>query len=225
VVRNDAPFGVPAAGGGGLSRLVARPAYQRGAGVPRGRRRAVPDIAFYADAVPGYTFYWAGNAAQGGTPWFATGGTSISAPLLAGAVALIGKRARRARRGRVGLLNPTLYALARRARRARRPVFRDVIRGTNDLLGTGCCRARRQFDLATGWGSLDLRAFSTRLLHSRPAHPDGGRVRLGSRVETSTGALASLGAGGEVPVARSPRRVGYRDAIESRTPAGWLSRH
>jgi subtilase family serine protease len=86
VVWNDAPFGVPSAGGGGLSRLVARPAYQRGPGVPRGRRRAVPDIAFYADALPGYTFYWAGNAAQGGTPWFATGGTSISAPLLAGAV-------------------------------------------------------------------------------------------------------------------------------------------
>jgi subtilase family serine protease len=173
VVWNDAPFGVPAAGGGGLSRLVARPAYQRGAGVPRGRRRAVPDIAFYADAVPGYTFYWAGNAAQGGAPWFATGGTSISAPLLAGAVALIGQRARRARRGRVGLLNPTLYALARRARGARRPVFRDVIRGTNDLLGIGCCRARRRFDLATGWGSLDLWAFSTRLLRSRPAYRDG----------------------------------------------------
>jgi subtilase family serine protease len=169
VVWNDAPYGVPAAGGGGLSRLVGRPAYQRGPGIPRGRRRAVPDIAFYADAVPGYTFYWAGNAAQGDAPWFATGGTSISAPLLAGGLALIGQRARRARRGRVGLLNPTLYAVARRARGARRPVFRDVIRGTNDLLGVGCCRARRQFDLATGWGSLDLWAFSTRLLRSRPA--------------------------------------------------------
>jgi len=169
VVWNDAPFGVSAAGGGGLSRLVARPAYQRGPGVPRGRRRAVPDVAFYADALPGYTFYWAGNAAQGGTRWFTTGGTSISAPLLAGAVALIGQRARRAGRGRVGLLNPTLYALARRAGGARRPVLRDVISGTNDLLGIGCCRARRHFDLATGWGSLDLWAFSTRLLRSRPA--------------------------------------------------------
>jgi subtilase family serine protease len=173
VVWNDAPFGVPAAGGGGLSRLIARPAYQRGPGVPRGRRRAVPDVSFYADAVPGFTFYWAGNAAQGGTPWFATGGTSISAPLLAGAVALIGQRARRARRGRVGLLNPTLYALGRRAHSARRPVFRDVIRGTTDLLGIGCCRAHRQFDLATGWGSLDLWAFSTRLLRSRRVHSDG----------------------------------------------------
>ena len=131
------------------------------------------DIAFYADAVPGYTFYWGGNAAQGGTPWFATGGTSISAPLLAGAVALIGQRARRARRGRVGLLNPTLYALARRAGGARGPVFRDVIRGTNDLLDIGCCRARRHFDLATGWGSPDLWAFSTRLLRSHPARSHG----------------------------------------------------
>jgi subtilase family serine protease len=174
VVWNDAPFGAQVAGGGGRSRLVRRPAYQRGPGVPRGVRRAVPDIAFYADAVPGYTFYWAGNAAQGGTPWFATGGTSISAPMLAGAVALIDQRARQGGRARIGLLNPSLYALARRAYGARGPVFRDVTRGTNDLLGIGCCRARRNFDEATGWGSLDLWRFSTRLLRLRPA-PIGAR--------------------------------------------------
>ena len=168
VVWNDARFGAPVAGGGGRSRLVARPAYQRGRGVPRGVRRAVPDVAFYADAVPGYTFYWAGNAAQGGTPWFTTGGTSISAPLLAGAVALIDQRARHAGRPGVGVINPSLYALARRARGARPPVFRDVTSGTNDLLGIGCCRARRNFDQATGWGSLNLWRFSTRVLRLTP---------------------------------------------------------
>jgi subtilase family serine protease len=118
--------------------------------------------------VPGYTFYWAGNAAQGGTPWFTTGGTSISAPLLAGAVALIDQRARHAGRPGVGVINPSLYALARRARGARPPVFRDVTSGTNDLLGIGCCRARRNFDQATGWGSLNLWRFSTRLLRLTP---------------------------------------------------------
>jgi subtilase family serine protease len=165
MVWNDALLGAPVASGGGRSRLVPRPRYQRGPGVPGGVRRTVPDVSFYADAVPGYTFYWAGNAAQGGTPWFATGGTSISAPLLAGAVALIDQRAhRRAGRARVGLLNPSLYALARRAKGARPPLFRDVTRGTNDLLGIGCCQARRNFDLTTGWGSLNLWRFSTRLL-------------------------------------------------------------
>jgi subtilase family serine protease len=169
-VWNDAPFGAEVATGGGRSRLVPRPAYQRGPGVPRGVRRAVPDVAFYADAVPGYTFYWAGNAAQGGTPWFTTGGTSISAPLLAGGVALIDQRAHRFGRGPVGLLNPSLYAVARRANGARPPLFRDVTRGTNDLLGIGCCRARRNFDQATGWGSLDLWRFSTRLLRLNAPH-------------------------------------------------------
>jgi subtilase family serine protease len=149
VVWNDAPLGAEVASGGGRSRLVPRPAYQRGRGVPPGVRRAVPDVAFYADAVPGYTFYWAGNAAQGGTRWFTTGGTSISARLLAGAVTLIDQRAHRVGRGRVGLLNPSLYALARRAHGARPPLFRDVTRGTNDLLGIGCCRARGNFDEAT----------------------------------------------------------------------------
>jgi subtilase family serine protease len=163
------------AGGGGRSRLVRRPAYQRGPGVPRGARRTVPDVSFYADAVPGYTFYWAGNAAQGGTPWFATGGTSISAPLLAGAVALIDQRARHAGRPRVGLINPSLYALARRAHGARSTMFRDVRSGTNDLLAVGCCRARRNFDQATGWGSLNLWRFSTRLLGLAPRSHRGAR--------------------------------------------------
>jgi subtilase family serine protease len=167
-VWNDARFGAPVGSGGGRSRLVRRPAYQRGPAVPRGVRRAVPDVSFYADAVPGYTFYWAGNAAQGGTQWFTTGGTSISAPLLAGAVALIDQRARRARRPRVGLINPSLYTLARRAHGSRPPVFRDVTSGTNDLLGIGCCHAGRNFDQASGWGSLDLWRFSTRLLHLSP---------------------------------------------------------
>jgi subtilase family serine protease len=175
VVWNDARFGAPVAGGGGRSRLVRRPGYQRGPGVPRGVRRTVPDVSFYADAVPGYTFYWAGNAAQGGTPWFATGGTSISAPLLAGAVALIDQRARHAGRPRVGLINPSLYALARRAHGARPTVFRDVRSGTNDLLAVGCCRARRNFDQATGWGSLNLWRFSTRLLGLAPRSHRGAR--------------------------------------------------
>jgi hypothetical protein len=72
----------------------------------------------------------------------------------------------------MGFLNPLIYRLAGKAS-IRRRVFRDVTKLNNDLgdaitvfggadgLPLGCCKADRNYDAATGWGSINLPAFST----------------------------------------------------------------
>ncbi|HEX5194702.1 MAG TPA: hypothetical protein VFW09_18040 [Solirubrobacteraceae bacterium] len=68
-----------------------------------------------------------------------------------------------ARHRPVGELNPLLYRIAARPTLYRK-VFHDVTRGNNDLLGLGCCRARRGYDEASGLGSLDIAALAHVLL-------------------------------------------------------------
>jgi hypothetical protein len=35
-------------------------------------------------------------------------------------------------------------------------VFQDVVIGNNDLFNVGCCAARSGYDMASGWGSLNI---------------------------------------------------------------------
>ena len=158
-VWNNVPLGVRDAGGGGPSSVFRRPVWQRAPGVS-GKARISPDVSFLADIVPGYAIYC--TAADGGctTPgWMTVGGTSAATPLFAGALALVGEQARRTRRPLPGFVNPLLFALAREAGGSRGPVFRDIRSGGNDLYDVGCCAAGRDYDPASGLGSLDLRAF------------------------------------------------------------------
>src|SRR5262249_4780222 len=104
-----------------------------------------------------------------GGGWASVGGTSLAAPLLAGGVALADQRAATRRNRRLGPLNPLIYSLARGRSRSR--IFRDVVKGNNDLgsyipeavgggAPLGCCSAGPGYDLATGWGSVNVAAFS-----------------------------------------------------------------
>jgi subtilase family serine protease len=152
---NDAPLGELRGGGGGQSALFARPAWQSARGVPGGHR-AVPDVSFLADMNVGYAFYCSVGCPT--TGWHRSGGTSAGAPLMAAGLALVDEARRRVHQPRLGNVDPLLYRLAR-ARGARR-IFHDVLRGTNDVLGVGCCTARRGYDLATGLGSVDFAALA-----------------------------------------------------------------
>ena len=70
--------------GGGLSELEPRPVFQNGVADTVGSYRGTPDVSF--DANPN-TGVWVYNAnAVYGTGWFVVGGTSVSAPSLAGIV-------------------------------------------------------------------------------------------------------------------------------------------
>jgi hypothetical protein len=124
------------AGGGGLSRIFARPGYQLGLGFVA---RALPDVSLPGSALtPGYAVVERGES-------IIVGGTSAGTPAFAGILALANQRA-----GRDGLgqLLPSLYRLGQDGAAGRRDaVFRDVVSGNNGYpAGPG-------FDLASGWGS------------------------------------------------------------------------
>jgi len=79
-----------AGGGSGCSRYVAKPAWQRDHGCPR---RTVADVAAVADPATGVAVYYSSDG--GGTAhWYVFGGTSASAPIVAGAYALAGNAAK-----------------------------------------------------------------------------------------------------------------------------------
>src|SRR6476469_2479970 len=86
VVWND----ITGSGGGGLSRFWPRPGWQAGAGVGNrfsNGRRQVPDVSLHASPDQhGYPVYCT-TGACGHVGWMTLGGTSASAPLLAGIVA------------------------------------------------------------------------------------------------------------------------------------------
>ena len=136
-----------AGGGGGTSRIYARPAYQAEVtGAPTSNGRLVPDVAALADSNTGWNIIVGGSAHQ-------IGGTSAAAPFWAGITALINQDLRRHGLPRVGFANPALYWIAQRENRFH--AFHDVTAGNNLLY-----RARNGWDAATGLGTPDVAALA-----------------------------------------------------------------
>jgi subtilase family serine protease len=159
------PFGSPGtqfqASGGGFSRSFARPAYQNG--VPGiAATRGVPDVS--ADASPhtgtalvisdGANRYTIRNS----------GGTSASAPLWAGLIALADQCAGH----HLGFVNPAIYRIARSA--AYHEAFHDITAGSNTPTFPGHTitgyTATRGWDPVTGWGSPNAQALIPLLARS-----------------------------------------------------------
>jgi kumamolisin len=143
LVWNDRRYGVIAGGGGGVSKVFDRPWYQNG--VVTGSMRALPDFAFLADIQPGWPVMLNGQVES-------IGGTSGSAPFAMSQFALLSVRQRLAGRPPVGFVNPWLYHLYKQPSKP----FYDVVSGTNDLAGVGCCSATKGFDEVSGLGVPDL---------------------------------------------------------------------
>ncbi len=74
--------GVGNRSGGGISQYESQPAYQKGVVTQSTTRRTIPDAAFSADSVWVYDTY-------GGNGTYSQGGTSLSAPIMAGLVSII----------------------------------------------------------------------------------------------------------------------------------------
>ena len=137
--------GGPGGSGGGFSHLYARPGYQDG--VPGiSKTRGVPDVAGAGNGSIPFVF------AGGGKTWIiALGGTSASAPLWGGLVALADQYARHD----LGFVNPAIYRIARSS--SYHQAFHDVTTGNNTVtIGpvtvTGY-QAGPGWDPVTGWGS------------------------------------------------------------------------
>jgi subtilase family serine protease len=146
------PFGDPGsafqASGGGFSHRLSRPGYQDGvAGI--GATRGVPDVASDASGHTGMALVISGGG--GRYTIRNSGGTSASAPLWAGLIALADQYAGR----HLGFVNPAIYRIGRSA--LYRKAFHDITTGSNTATFPHQTikgyRAAPGWDPVTGWGS------------------------------------------------------------------------
>jgi hypothetical protein len=183
-VWNDESLGQYGGGGGGASAFFIKPTWQVGTGVPVDGVRDVPDIAldasdahdpllFCVNVAQAYSctsgFRNAAGNLDGGSP---AGGTSFDSQIFGGMLALVEQKIG----ARIGNANPTIYALANNTlyytpglNTVTLPsiVFNDVTTGNNAMAcspGTPNCgnggtegfNAGTGYDLASGWGSVNL---------------------------------------------------------------------
>ncbi len=147
----------PFAGGGGLSAVFARPAYQDPVREITGNHRGVPDVSMSASgsgSVLGFGSYTGAPAA-----WQTEWGTSEAAPEFAGIVAIADQYAHH----RLGLINPALYRLEQQ----HTPGIVDITTGGNtvsfplngSIFTLEGYQARPGYDLATGVGTINAALF------------------------------------------------------------------
>lgn len=149
-VWNDAftfgGFSGSGATGGGVSALFPLPSYQSHAGVPPSvndghQGRGVPDVAANASPNSGYPIILGGQPSQ-----FPANGTSASAPLWAGLIAVLNT----ALGENVGFVNGVLYELGS-------SFFRDIVAepgaADNGFGGVKGYPVSPGWDACTGWGS------------------------------------------------------------------------
>jgi len=141
--------------GGGVSQVFAKPAYQKGPGVPSDSYRDVPDVALIASPnSPGVFF--ADNENGGAQMVCCIGGTSLSAPVWAGFATVIGQISGNRR---LGNFNQIIYPLANAQYVA--AGFHDITNGNNNFNGVTGFSGGRGFDLASGWGTVDFNVFAS----------------------------------------------------------------
>ena len=196
--------------GGAASVVFPQPAWQTGPGVPLGGGRTTPDVSLPAS--PQHDGYEV--VSNGVTSIF--GGTSVSSPAFAGIVALLNQyltsKGMLAKPG-LGNINPDLYRLAQ----STTGVFHDTQGGNNKVAcvqaSPGCTDllvgydAAPGYDLATGWGSVDVNNLVTQwstgaatatALSATPSSPAlGDAVQLAAAVSgngsaTPTGTVTFL---------------------------------
>ena len=130
-------------GGGGVSTIEGKPAYQNSA--VAGAFRSGPDVSYDADPNTGFAIYDTYQSPG----WVQTGGTSAGAPQWAALVALAdGTRAAAGRSALDGFSQalPALYKLA--AARSGVTAYQDITSGGNKVAAAG-----HGYDAATGLGT------------------------------------------------------------------------
>jgi subtilase family serine protease len=164
VWNDQALFGSPAAGGGGLSEFFSKPVFQQSVENVVGTHRGTPDISMSA-AVNGAALVFLGfpGVAPG---YYLFGGTSEASPLFSGVVA----DADQAAGHDLGQLGPALYKLGA----SHAPGVVDVTAGNNTVsfqkdattVTVPGFDAVRGYDLASGLGTADGAA----LVHELAGH-------------------------------------------------------
>jgi subtilase family serine protease len=163
--------------GAGYSSVFPRPAYQNGvAGITRSPMRSVPDITLDSQD-----------------------GTSESAPLMAGVLAL----ATQLNKANVGPINPVLYRVL--GPRGAQAGIADVVKGNNSVTTSGGktvpgFTAGKGFDVASGWGALNAARFVPALVAATAASHQDQAIRAQAQAAlTGLRHSAQLSAG-HIPV-------------------------
>jgi subtilase family serine protease len=184
-------------GGGGVSKLFAKPSYQSGV-TPADGHRDIPDISMIASpAAPGV---FLGDDDGTGTAvleccW---GGTSLAAPVFAAFVRLASQSASNVRYGN---LNPAIYGLGPKENSSA-VGLRDVKSGSNTFNGVPGFSATTGYDLASGWGTADMAQLAPQLngvqlpvnvkLGIKPAKLAFGNVVYGATGATSAPKIVTI---------------------------------
>jgi len=156
------------AGGGGLSGVFARPAFQAGVAATVGTHRGTPDISMSAAVSGGAWVYQ--SFEPGGAGWEILGGTSEATPLMAGVVALASQKAGHP----LGDINRALYALGAASQAkggAQATGIVDVTTGSNTFGAVPGYKAGPGYDLASGWGTIDAARFVPALARAAKLNP------------------------------------------------------
>ena len=158
--NDTAQEGELSASGGGASAHFSKPSWQTGAGVPNDSKRDLPDVSLTASLVHDPYNVFTIDPVSGQHIQTTVGGTSVSAQVFAGIVALLNQSLTKEGKGTAGNINPELYALAQTP-----GVFHAVTTGDNIVAcstGTPNCdsgsygySAGVGYDLVTGLGSVD----------------------------------------------------------------------
>ena len=168
--------------GGGCVAFFKRPAWQVGVSpVATCSGRALPDVSAVADPNTGVQV-WANGEDQ------IVGGTSLSAPVIAGMAADTDSYLKGSHKPLMGWAAPRIYSLARSA--SSDAAFHDVLCGTNGY------PAGLHWDQATGWGSINWFSFSRRMAGVAVppvAAPTNWLCSSGSGSHTSLNAVACHG--------------------------------
>jgi subtilase family serine protease len=165
----------PTATGGGYSTMFGRPSYQYGVRNVVGHSRGVPDISMSASCAGSVQVYQSFPPVQPG--WNPVCGTSESAPIFAGIVALADQKAGHS----LGFINPTIYQLS--ADHAKGIVL--VTSGNNTVgytTGSGTNQqtvtvhgyyARHGYSVVAGVGTINGQQFVYELAHPGSAKSPG----------------------------------------------------
>ncbi|MBS1767239.1 MAG: hypothetical protein JST05_07555 [Acidobacteria bacterium] len=141
-------------GGGGVSTIYSKPAWQVAPGVPSDGKRDCPDVSLAAAGYTGYLVVQGHSGTKSGLG--AVGGTSASSPAFAGLMALVVQKQGGTGQGNA---NPRLYQLGNaQYGSGGATVFHDVTAGNNTVPGVTGFNAGTGYDLGSGLGSVDATA-------------------------------------------------------------------
>jgi subtilase family serine protease len=181
---------------GGYSKIFPKPSWQTGVAGIGGKFRAVPDLVlgggnFGGTATitenkkgsltikgsvtpsPGFweclDFGLEEGESAAGAEFTVTGGTSIVPPQYAGILAIINQKTGASGQG---LINPKLYAMAQANIKdlSKVGIF-DITKGKNTYSPLPGYAAKRGYDLASGWGAIDITNFVDSFISFVPPPP------------------------------------------------------